>query len=126
MNFPISVVSMISTKCLTAKITLCLFCSKRVVAIWGKAESLLLERVPVLLFVASAFQLNLSDEISGSDGVECNVMIGNTVQLNNLENTFYCPYQQMRNRYTGGTPYPRIQYPQFTAVRKKKFGKLKK
>ena len=99
--------------------------------VWGKAESLLLERVPVLLFVVSAFRLNLSDEISGSDGGECNVMsFGNIVQLNNLENTFYCPYQQMRNIYTVGTPYLRIQYPlfQLSAVYrgpKKKIRKIK-
>jgi len=61
MNFPISVVSMISTKCLTAKITRYLFCSKRVVTVRGKVESLLLELVPVLLFVVSVFRLNLSE-----------------------------------------------------------------
>jgi len=38
---------------------------------------------------------------------------GNTVQLIKLANTVYCPYQQMHNIYTGGPPYPRIQYPQF-------------
>ena len=55
-------------------------------------ESLLLENLPVLLFVLSAFRLNLTDEISGicgSNGGECNIMdFGNTVQLNNLENYF--------------------------------------
>jgi len=73
-------------------------------------ESLLLERVPVLLFVVSAFRLNLSDQISGSNRGEFNVMkFGNTVQLNNLENTFYCLYQQMHNIYIGEPPHPRIQ-----------------
>jgi len=67
----------------------------------------------------------VSDEISGSDGGDSNVMnFGNTVQLNNLENTFYCPHQKMRNIYTGGTPYQRIQlYADYRGPKKKRIWK---